>query len=91
MRHKYTLDESVFICLRNGEWWTFWDLQRVIKENTNKFYGEPTISASIRNMRKDDRREKFGLRKYGEVIEKQRIPNGGKGYQYKLIMEKNND
>jgi len=90
-KHKYTLDESVYTCLKNGEWWTFWDLQKVIKDNTNKYFGEPSISASIRNMRKDDRREKFGLTKYGEVIQRRRIGNGYKGYEYKLIIGEKND
>lgn len=89
-KQKYTLDESVFICLKNGQWWTFWDLQKVIKDNTDNYFGEPSISASIRNMRKNDRREKFGLKKYGEVIQRRRIGNGSKGYEYKLIIGEKN-
>mgnify|MGYP003150067181 FL=1 len=47
---KFSLDDCVYLCMRNGRWWTFWDLQKTIKERTGKFYGEPTISASIRNL-----------------------------------------
>lgn len=81
---KLTLDDCVFLCMRDGRWWTFWDLQSTIKEKTGKFYGEPTISASIRNLRKEHARQKYNLPKYDEVVEKKRRPTG-KGYQYKLI------
>lgn len=72
--------------MKNGEWWTFWELQRVIKEKTNKFYGEPSLSAAIRDLRKLPFRQKYGLPLYDEVVIKRRI-TGGKGYQYKLIKD----
>lgn len=84
MKSKLTLDDCVFLCMKNGKWWTFWELQSIIKEKTGQFYGEPTISASIRNLRKDYAREKYKLPKFGEVIEKKRIIKS-KGYQYRLI------
>lgn len=84
LKNKFSLDDCVYLCMRNGHWWTFWDLQKTIKERTGKFYGEPTISASIRNLRKDWARSKYDLPQFGEVIDKKRI-SGGKGYQYKLI------
>ena len=34
---KLTLDDCVFLCMRNGEWWTFWDLQKVIKKKSDVF------------------------------------------------------
>ena len=79
---KLTLDDCVFLCMRNGEWWTFWDLQKVIKKKSDVFYGEPSISASIRNLRKEHARFKYSLPKFGEVINKRR---NGKGFEYKLI------
>tara|TARA_Y100000004_G_C8918674_1_gene414363 strand:+ start:733 stop:1002 length:270 start_codon:yes stop_codon:yes gene_type:complete len=85
---KLSLDDCVYLCMRNGHWWTFWDLQKTIQEKTGKFYGEPTISASIRNLRKDWARSKYGLPQFGEVISKKRIHNG-KGFQYRLIGENN--
>ena len=56
----------------------------MIKEKTGKFYGEPTISASIRNLRKEPAREKYNLNWHGEVVEK-RKRSTGKGFEYKLI------
>jgi len=85
---KLTLDDCVFLCMRNGEWWTFWDLQKVIKEKSDVFYGEPSISAAIRNLRKEPARVKYKLAKFGEVIEK-RKQLSGKGFEYKLIGVKN--
>ena len=81
---RFTLDDCVHMCLRNGNWWTFWDLQRVIKTNTGTFYGEPSISAAIRNLRKPYCRSKYRLQAVGEVIVKRRIDNK-KGFEYKLI------
>ena len=77
------LDDYVMKCMSNFQWWTFWDLQRVIKQNTGKFYGEPTISAAIRNIRKDYMRSKYNLPSDVEVVVKERIPQS-KGYRYKL-------
>ena len=85
MSKKLTLDDMVFLCMKDGiTWWTYWSLQRVIKNKSGKFYGEPSISAAIRNLRKDRQREKYKLKKHGEVIEKRKIKNG-KGYEFKLI------
>lgn len=83
---KLTLDDCVFLCMRNGEYWTFWDLQKTIKEKTGTFYGEPTISAAIRNLRKDYARSKYNLPRTGEVVEKKRIAYS-KGWQYRLLIK----
>ena len=87
--HKLSLDECIYRCMRNGDWWTFWDLQKTIDAITGKYYGEPTISAGIRNLRKPYNRDKFNLSMTDEVIIRKRI-EGKKGYKYKLIMEKAN-
>ena len=86
MNKKPSLDDCVYLCMSNGSnsYWTFWELQYAIKEKTGTFYGEPSISAAIRNIRKADRRAKYNLPPYGEVIEKKRR-TAGKGYKYKLI------
>ena len=84
MPKKLTLTDALYLCMRNGKYWTFWDLQRVIQDRTGSFYGEPTISAGIRNLRKDKYRAKYGLPFAGETITSRRIQNG-KGYEYKLI------
>ena len=80
------LDDYVFVCMRNGKWWTFWELQQVIKEKTGKFYGEPTISAAIRNLRKDYARVKYNLSQFNEVVEKKRLWNSN-GWKYRLIIK----
>lgn len=85
-----TLDDFIYMCMRNGKWWTFWELQQTIKNKTGKFFGEPTISAAIRNMRKDYAREKYDLSMYDEVIEKKRMWNS-KGWKYKLILKGENN
>ena len=82
---KLTLDDMVYLCMKDGiTWWTYWSLQRVIKNKSGTFYGEPSISASIRNLRKEKQRQRYNLKKHGEVIEKRRIKNG-KGYEFRLI------
>jgi hypothetical protein len=87
-RKNLTLDDMVFIVMRSGLYYTFWELQSIIQERSGgKFYGEPSISAAIRNLRKDDRRAKYKLPRYGEVVERKRRKSG-KGYKYRLIMNK---
>ena len=85
-----SLDDCIYLALRDGRYRTFWELQTLIKDKTGKFYGEPTISAGIRNMRKGYCRVKYGLKPYGEVIEKKRLDTG-KGYQYRLITGEKNE
>tara|TARA_R100000152_G_C6779233_1_gene210661 strand:- start:944 stop:1249 length:306 start_codon:yes stop_codon:yes gene_type:complete len=84
------LDDYIFICLLNGKWWTYWQLQEVINEKVGKFYGEPTISASIRNIRKIERRRKYKLPldMNKEVVQRSSI-EGSKGYQYRLNLNEN--
>jgi len=86
MVQKKDLNWCVYKCMIDGSYWTFWEIQSAIKENVNKFYGEPTISAAIRNLRKHECRLRFGLPldMNVEVVEKKRI-SGGKGYKYRLI------
>ena len=78
-----SVDERVFYFMKDFSWWTFWDLQQRIKDDFGVFYGEPTISAAIRELRKSHSRAKFDFPKEGEVVERERIPNG-KGYRYRL-------
>ena len=80
---KNTLDDYVMKCLANCQPWTFWEIQAKIKEKTGKFYGEPTISAAIRNIRKDYMRQKYNLPEGVEVVQRERIPNS-RGYRYRL-------
>jgi transposase len=85
---KLTLNDCVYLCMRDNGWWTFWKLQQKIKDKTGVFYGEPSISAAIRDLRKEPQRKKYNLANFGEVVEKRKIFNS-KGFEYKLIGEKN--
>lgn len=67
----------------NFQPWTYWQLQSAISHRYNKFYGEPTISAGIRNIRKDRHRSEFNLPYSGEVVIRERI-EGNKGYSFRL-------
>ncbi len=80
---KITSDECVLKCLSNFQAWTFWQLQQEISNRTGKFFGEPTISAAIRVLRRPASREKYNLPRYGEIIRKERIPDG-KGFTYQF-------
>ena len=83
---KITLDDCVYLCMRNGNWWTFWQLQQKIKAKVGIYYGEPSISAAIRDLRKQPQREKYNLKPLGEVVIKKRMFNS-KGYEDKLILK----
>lgn len=80
---KPTLQDCVFAEMRNFKPWTFWDLQQAIKNDFGVFYGEPTISAAIRELRKTHARLKYNFPKSGEVVIKDRRINR-KGYTYRL-------
>jgi hypothetical protein len=85
MSRPNSINDFVFLCMRDGKWWTFWELQNVIKEKTDRFYGEPSLSAAIRDLRKPPFRAKYGIDpNMPEVVKKRRIQNR-KGYEYKLI------
>ena len=78
---KYTLNDCVYLCMKDGNWWTYWTLQKVIKERTGTFYGEPSISAAIRNLRKEKEKNKYGLP--DDAVIREKITNQ-KGYKYRL-------
>ena len=83
-KHKLSITDYVYLCLRKGNYMTFWELQAMIKQNTGKFFGEPSISAAIRDLRNEGPRSKYELHPYKEVVEKRRR-KGGKAYEYKLM------
>ena len=72
---KLTLDDCVYLCMRDGKWWTFWKLQQKIKSRVGIYYGEPSISAAIRDLRKAPQREKYDLEPFGEVVIKKKMFN----------------
>ncbi len=85
-----SLNDFVFMCMRDGKYWSYWTLQRVIKDKTGKFYGEPSISAAIRNLRKYEGRKRYGLPldMSVEVVSRRRIANS-RGYEFKLVGDTN--
>ena len=89
MSKPNSVTDYVYLAMSNGQWWTFWELQDVIKRNVGKFYGEPTISAAIRELRKYEPRKKYGLPLNGEIVIKRKIQNR-KGNEYRLITGENN-
>ena len=78
-----TLNDAVFSCMFDFKPWTFWELQEEIKNRHGRFYGEPTISAANRNLRKDDCRERYNLPRSGKVFLMEPLVNG-RGHQYRL-------
>ena len=89
MSKPSSITDFVYLCMGDEKWWTFWELQSHIENMTGRFYGEPSLSAAIRDLRKDRFRRRYGLPLVGEVVVKQRIPYK-KGYQYRLIKGENN-
>lgn len=88
MSKGLSINDCLYKCMQDGRWWTFWDLQAIIKEKAGKFYGEPSISAGIRDFRKMPFRLKYDLPLTAEVVERKRI-TGGKGYKYRLVRREN--
>ena len=80
-----SVSEKVFWLMLDYRWWTFWQLQEAIKDHFGgKFYGEPTISAAIREIRKKDFRMNHGIpNKIPDPVLKRSLSNGS-GYQYSL-------
>lgn len=77
-----TVSERVFWLMLDFDWWTFWKLQEAIQKRWGRFYGEPTISAAIREIRKSHFRKKWQIPDFiPDPIAKQRF---GKAYQYRL-------
>jgi len=80
---KPTRNDLVFSVMSNFKPWTFWAIQQEIASNYGQFYGEPSISAAIRDIRKPEARKKYNLPHSGEVVVKEKI-SSGRGYQYRL-------
>ena len=103
--NKYTVDDCVFIVLHKAylknEWRMFHEIQQSILnayaktygENyarKRRFYGENTIAACVRNMRKLRCRESYNLpldMNTEVVIKRKRI--NSRGWEYKFNMNKN--
>ena len=97
----YTCTDCVFLTLQNAfvkqRWLTFQEIQTAIPKgfkqsgfsdlyvSQKRFYGSPTISASIRRIRHIDMREAYELPLDLEIeVIKKRRRSGSKGYEYSL-------
>ena len=97
----YTCTDCVFLTLQNAfvkqRWLTFQEIQTAIQKgfkqsgfsdlyvSQKRFYGSPTISASIRRIRHIDMREAYELPLDLEIeVIKKRRRSGSKGYEYSL-------
>lgn len=98
---KYSVTDLVFLVFLKAQekniWLTFKDIQNKILDvyrangfsegyiMKNKFYGTPTISAAIRNIRNANARWDYELPDFDEVVIKRKRLNS-KGYEYKLVI-----
>ena len=82
-KNKLTLNDCVYLCLSEGGYWTFWKIQETILAKQETLYGEPSISAALRHLRKAEGRHRYGLPSYGPIVE-MRKRQTGRGYEYKL-------
>jgi len=80
---KLTAEACVLKCLSDFQPWAFWELQQEIHNGTGQFFGEPTISAAIRRLRRLDSRKKYDLPLTKEIIEREKIFNST-GFKYRL-------
>ncbi len=79
-----SVSEKVYWCMLDFRPWTFWELQQRIQNEFKSFYGEPTISAAIREIRKQPFRKKWNVPiTVVDPVLKTRRQNG-RGYQYRL-------
>ena len=78
-----SLLDFVFAEMRNCKPWTFWELQEAIRKDFGTFYGEPTISAAIRELRKEHARKRYNLPLSGEIVLREKRISG-KGFTYRL-------
>ena len=97
----YTCTDCVFLTLQNAfikqKWLTFQEIQTAIQKGfkrsgfsdlyirQKRFYGSPTISASIRRIRHADKRVAYELPLDMEIdVIKKRKRSGSKGWEYSL-------
>lgn len=85
MAKPSSLHDYLFVFMRKGEWWTYWDLSQMIQQHFGKKYNDNSISAAMRDFRKLPYKAKYKL-PGGEVLLRRGRING-KGNEYKLITE----
>lgn len=83
-KNKPTLHDCVYMAMSQGMWWTPHELRQFILHKFNKPCSESGLTASMRDFRKPEYREKYKL-PIGEVLEKKRNYNNSSTWKYKLI------
>jgi hypothetical protein len=79
--------DYVFLCMRDGRWWTIWKIQEEIEINpsSRRHYMETAISASIRNLRKPHYRKRYRINgSIQDPVQTRPIPNS-KSLEYRLL------
>lgn len=69
--------KRVWYFIKDGNWWTLYEIQRHIHHSFGVLYSDSSLSARVRDFRKP----KFG----GYTIERRKIPNR-RSYEYRLRM-----
>ena len=83
MAKPSSLHDYLFVFMSKGEWWTYWDLSKMIQQHFGKLYNDNSISAAMRDFRKPPYKAKYNLPSGEVVLRRGRI--NGKGNEYKLI------
>ena len=78
------LAEFILIIMRDGRWWTDWDLQKEVHTRFGSYYKDSSLTAARRSLRLPEMRSKYGLPSYGEFILKRKLPKPHRGYEYKI-------
>lgn len=83
-KNKPTVHDCVYMAMSQGMWWTPHELRQFILHKFNKPCSESGLTASMRDFRKPEYREKYELPN-GEVLLKKRNYNNSSAWKYKLI------
>ncbi len=83
---KTTVKQAVYEVMKDGNFYTIWDLRRLIAFHYDVYSMETSISAVMRSFRWAENRAQFNLSRDQEVLVKKTRQNG-KGYVYKLITQ----
>ena len=86
-KNKITLHDCVYMVMSQGNWWTPHELKLFILNKFNKTCSESGLTASMRDFRKPEYRNKYKL-PMGEVLQKKRSFKKSNSWKYKLITKK---
>ncbi len=84
-KNKYTLHDCVYLVMAQGNWWTPYELKLFILNKFSKSCSESGLTASMRDFRKPEYRQKYNM-PVGEVLLKKRNYNNSSSWKYKLLI-----